>query len=212
MYVVFWQTIIDYGEAWEKAWKDHVDHWTSPCKEGVENCLESSRLVSIIITMTRDRHNTKYHAWSDIHLTACQCNSSHPWESGGKVVYLTNSATDDISTQTEYLGFSHDDDGFDYPYLSMLNPRPCKIVQSHLESDTFDVVYFFQPFQVPDQYKNGTTRILVHYEGLPSLDLRFLNKPLKGDLNDPRAFRHEIHIPDAAFPPLWKDLQSSDST
>jgi hypothetical protein len=206
------QIFIDYGEAWEEAWKDHVEHWTSPCLDGIEfgDCLESSRLVSF--TMKQDRHNTQYHTWSDVHLTACQCNSSHPWESGGKVIFLTNSPTDDTNTPMEYLGFSYDDEGFDYPYLSMLDPRPCKIIQSHPESDTFDVVYFFQPFQVPHGYKNDTTRILVHYESLPSLDLHFFNKPLKGDLNDPSAFRHEIHIPDVSFPSLWKDFdQSSES-
>jgi hypothetical protein len=205
--VCSYQIFIDYGEDWEEAWNDHVEHWTSPCQDAVENCLESSRLVSV--TMNQDRHNPQYHAWSDVHLTACQSNFSHPWESGGKVIYLTNSTTIGESiTLTEFLGFSHNDDGFDYPFLPLSNLRPCKILQSKPEADTFDVVYFFQTFQVPNQYRNDTTtRILVHYEGLPSFDLHFLNKPLKGDLHDPRAFRHEIHIPDESFPPLWKDIK-----
>jgi hypothetical protein len=158
--------------------------------------------------MNQDRHNPLYHGWSDVHLTACQCSSSLPWQTGGKAVYFTNTSTSTNGNQ-EFLGFSYHDDGFDYPYLSLLNPRPCKIVQSHPESDTFDVVYFYQPFQVPKQYRNeSAARTLVYYEGLSSGDLRFLNKPLKGDQHDPRAFRHEIHIPDAAFPELWKDLKS----
>ncbi|KAG7370513.1 SET methyltransferase domain containing protein [Nitzschia inconspicua] len=196
------EIFIDYGESWENAWKNHVKNWSSPCKESADDCFESSRLVSL--SMNENRHDILYHRWSDVHLTACRSDTVHPWESGGKVVYLTNSTDGGVN---EYLGFSYEDDGFAYPYLatSLSNPSPCKILQSNPQSDTFDVVYFFSQSQVPFQYRKVNTRTIVHFDGLPSADLVFVNKPLKADLHHPHAFRHEIHIPDSVFPSLWKN-------
>jgi len=204
------QIFIDYGEEWEKAWNDHVKNWRSPCKDvPISDCLQSSQLVNI--EMNRDRHNKKYHSWSDVHLSACQVNSTHPWEEG-EVVYLTNSSEskyDDPDIKYDFLGFTYQDDGFDYPYLALLNPRPCKVLESYSGDDTLDVVIFFQPFQVPLDYQNPEVpdaRVIVRYNGLPGQDFRFINKPLKADWHDPNAFRHEIHIPDESFPKLWRDL------
>jgi hypothetical protein len=178
-------------------------------------CFESSRLVDI--EMNRDRHNPKYHAWSDLHLSACQSNASHPWEQG-EVAYLVDSeltekfGSDDSTIHKEFLGFTANDNGFEFPYLSLLNPRPCKILHSNDESDTFDVVYFFQPYQIPLKHRNShapDARAVVRFKGLPAHDLRFINKPLKGDSHWPGAFRHEIAIPDSEFPVLWRDLQKA---
>jgi hypothetical protein len=206
------EIFIDYGEEWEKAWNSHVQNWKTPCKDvPISDCLESSQMVAI--TMNEDRHNPKYHQWSDVHLSACKANDTVPWITG-TLVFLTDFSDalhDDPSIKQEYLGFKADDDGFNYSYLSHLNPRPCKILKTDKEKDTAEVVYFLQPHQIPEKYRNQKVpdaRAVVHYEGLASKDYRFINKPLKADWHDPNAFRHEIHIPDEHFPLLWRDLAS----
>ncbi|KAL3894422.1 MAG: hypothetical protein SGARI_007747, partial [Bacillariaceae sp.] len=114
------EIFIDYGEAWEQAWRKHVEEWKTPCDySSGEMCLQSSRLVDI--EMNRDRHNPKWHAWSDVHLSACQVNATHPFQNGGEIAYLVddfNEMTEfDPSIKTEFHGFTANDDGFDYPYL-----------------------------------------------------------------------------------------------
>lgn len=185
-----------------------MKNWKSPCTKDYDNCFESSQLIKI--TMNEDKHNPLYHSWSDVHLTACAYNGYHPWEDGGNVVHLSNWSKDDDGIH-EHLGFTFNDEGFNYPKLPS-SPIPCKVLQSHPDSDTFDVLYFFLKSQVPTNHQtekhrqNGDFRTIVQFDGLPAQGLFFLNKPLTGDQHDPHAFRHEIHIPDSAFPPLWKDM------
>ena len=209
------EIFIDYGQDWDLAWNTHIEQWKSPC-EGIpiKDCEEYSSF-EIATAMNHDKHNEMYHRWSDVHLTTCATNKTMPWD-GGELVFLVGNISEaknvlsDPQIQEEFLGFNNQDDGFGFRHLSLSLPNtPCKIVDSDKVRNTFDVVFFIQPDQIPDRYRNGNVpdaRALVRYDGLAADGVRFLNKPLKADWHDPKAFRHEIHIPGDVFPPLWKDL------
>jgi hypothetical protein len=163
-------------------------------------------------TMNSDPHNTKYHTWSDTHLSTCQVNSTHPWNRG-EIAYLRNTSNtlhvsiSDALVKDEFLGYTYNDEGFDYPYLAFGNPRPCKVLSSNPKKNTFDVAIFFLPHQIPQEYRKEDLRGVVCVFGLPRNDIQYMTKPLKWDWHDPMAFRHEIHFPDDKFPNLWRDLE-----
>jgi hypothetical protein len=207
------EVLIDYGVEWEKAWNDHVKKWKTPCKKGkMADCYESSKFI--METMNSDKHNPKYRKWTDTHLGTCQVNSTFPWTTG-EIMFLKNTSNpvhlgihNDPKVQKEYLGYTFENEGFDYPYLALGNPRPCKVITSDPGNDTLDVVMFFHTHQIPSEYRrHENLRAVVRVKDLPSGDFRYLTKPLKWDWHSPKAFRHEIHFPDDVFPKLWRDLE-----
>jgi hypothetical protein len=240
------EVFIDYGEAWEKSWKNHLDNWKSPCGSiPIENCTESGYFVEF--EMANDPHNNRYHQWTDSHLTVCRESEEVPWNSDHKLLFLSNDGdvwTDSGTIQDKHvldLNYSYSSEGFQFPFLSSDFVRPCQILKTNVTANTFDVVYFLHSWQIPvsrrisnlsygtssdetlgeialelAKLKTGSstgaldaaspTRALVYMNGLHREHIGFLSKPLSADCHDPRAFRHEIHIPDHSFPELWKDL------
>lgn len=214
------EILIDYGESWQKAWEDHVKNWISPCAgmagatksrwlggggSDYDNCVNST--FQVVHEMNQDIHNPKYHNWSAVHLTECTANVTVPWQTG-KFVYIVESISasleNDTTVQSEFMGLTFHDERFDLSEVADV----CEIITSHRQQDKVDVLYFYVPRRVPEQYKHPKlpdARVVVKFEGLDVWDVRHKQKPLTWDWHDPQAFRHEIHIPDDSFPQLWKD-------
>jgi hypothetical protein len=223
------EIMIDYGPSWQRAWEDHIQNWTSPCTgmtaqsssswfgksggggggTGLSNCVNSS--YQVVHEMNQDIHNPKYHKWSNVHMTECTANITVPWENG-KFVYLVPripaSLKLDPTVQIEFMGMTFHDERFDYSRQHEV----CEIITSHRQKDTVDVLYFYLPEHVPEKYEHPKlpdARVVVKFDGLDAkVDVKHRHKPLTWDWHDPQAFRHEIHIPDASFPELWKDRLS----
>lgn len=217
------EIFIDYGEKWQQAWDRHVAKWKSPCKTtgGTDqsDCFESSYMVTE--EMNDDIHNPKYFRWSKVHMTVCRADDTVPWDTG-QIVYLVEerpSSTkllEDQRVRETFMEASFYDEGFDYPHHALSDGyvQPCEILQSHPETGTLDVLYFFGASDdVPSEHTHPDlpdARVVVKYARLAAHHVQHIHKPLTADWHDPQAFRHEIHIPDDNFPELWKDLLEDD--
>ena len=151
------EVFIDYGHEWEHAWQDHVDNWKSPCgSTPVESCTKSGYFIQF--EMGKDPHNTRYHTWSNDHLTVCQANDEIPWNKFDDLIFLTldgggttgSTTTSDTEVHDfDQKEFTFDSEGFQYPFLSDETAIPCQILKSDPMANTFDVVYFLHSWQIP---------------------------------------------------------------
>ena len=209
------EIFLDYGEEWEEAWNKHVSEWSSPCGYfSGTSCFESSMLVDRM--MNADKFNSLYHDWSEHHYSSCQVASAtlNKMVTEGKAVVLTKEvpksfdAAMDTRIKQQYEGITAEDPGFKLPANG--NYRPCKILANRPGVREFDVlVYLGDPGHFAGklpQAKGG--KVLLKVEKLSADNLRFVSKPLKADMFYPKAFRHEIIMPDESFPELWRDLES----
>jgi hypothetical protein len=190
------------GQEWEDAWDTYLREWLSPCGSSWVLCTGSSNFVA---RMNLDKFNQAYHEWSDDHFVACTVEASI-FEDVTNYIFLTETAPTDffdamnLQLTESYEGIGHDHEGFalarfmrDQPY------QPCLILSASRPSNEFSVLRL----SLLSQRQRG----LLKVEKLPAKGLRFLERPLKSDIFHPKAFRHEILIPDESFPALWRDLE-----
>jgi hypothetical protein len=192
------EILIDYGEEWENAWKNHVKNFRSPCK----GTMRYSSLA--VYKMNFDKFNTDYHKWSNQHFTVCQ-NRWLKQDNNITFIYLAEESSEILVNgmllpiETSYKGISWNDEGFELIQDEPLR-IPCKIVSSSLHLRVFDVVSF-HPLQSVQEQKN--VRQLHLHSRIPPDEVDFINKPFSGDMHLPGAFRHPIQIPDDIFPLHW---------
>jgi hypothetical protein len=73
-----------------------------------------------------------------------------------------------------------------------------------ISGDTYTVTIHQSDFYDPTPWSNNELpRILYNY---PREAIRYFVRPYASDQHLPNAFRHSIGIPDAIFPPQWKNL------
>ena len=204
------EIFLDYGKDWEDAWDKYIEQWKSPCGGLFSGaCFASSMAIR---EMNIDKFNKAYHEWSENHYTACQITQSEVQKHGSEFVFLVKEKLDpaaDDSIKESYKGITYDDEGFKItPHQHLhLQYFPCKIMASRYYREEFDVLALVNPRFVPvKSLKVKHSKVLIKLNNLPPKDVIFVPRPLKGDMNDPKAFRHEIELPDEVFPDLWKDL------
>ena len=156
--------------------------------------------------MNQDKYNSAYHPWTDDHFTICRVEKPVP-ETSQDFITLVESAPSDfferMKSQESYEGIGYSHEGFAlFKFVVDLRSQPCVIVSSSKSRDSFSVL----AFTLSSTGKRGLMKI----EDLQSKHLQFRMKPFKSDMYYPQAFRHEISIPDEAFPSLWKDLEDND--
>jgi hypothetical protein len=132
----------------------------------------------------------------------------------GKVTYITKPGEEEQRQASALLPLDKDtinfhDEAFGLPKDKFQrNAKPCKILANHgKDANTFDVVYFLDNYELSERHKATGARVVIQLKDLDAQYVQFLSRPGKSDMHSPSAFRHEIAIPDEAFPSLWKDLE-----
>jgi hypothetical protein len=107
------------------------------------------------VEFEKDPHNSRYHQWTDSHLTVCRESEELPWNSAHKLLFLSNDGdvwTDSGTIQDKHvldLNYSYSSESFQFPFLSSDFVRPCQILKTNVTANTFDVVYFLHSWQIP---------------------------------------------------------------
>ena len=210
------EILIDYGEEWENAWLSHVKNYESPCSMKGKSCLNSSRAVDL---MNEDKFNTQFHDWGDTYFTVCS-STSKPSDTKSIITLIPTDTKesdngdfkgDSENAETYSYKYSFHDIYYDHPGFELAGATidswyPCMILDKNDQQRTFNVVYF--TYEEPLEYPKGG--VLRKAKSLGQDDIRFINRPYFSDMHWNGAFRHEMKIPEAIFPSLWKDLTSEE--
>jgi len=147
--------------------------------------------------MNQDKFNGKYHAWSEDHLTYCTIPRDQELDKTVRTVVLNRGDS--------YMGVSWDHDGFQvdsYRDNSGDLVFPCVVIDVDTANSTVEVVLFDK------DSSNESSSLLRHRENFSGGWVSYRPRQFKGDTMSGLAFRHEIEIPDDAFPEHWKDLET----
>ena len=165
--------------------------------------------------MNHDKFNRKYHKWTRTHLTTCHYNPQLVAEKGEEFL-LDDEIPKDFyqavnpNRKLSYEGIEYGHEGFTAVpgSFSVDNEnyygKPCKVLDSSEEAQTFDVIYFIGESMGS---RDSSTRTLVRLKDMPADHLQFHIRPFQSDMMRAGAFRHEIAFPEESFPPLWEDLE-----
>jgi hypothetical protein len=145
--------------------------------------------------MNEDKYNSSLWTWGTDHMTVCKQDGS-ALSSTVVISEDTSFATSgdsNVVTTDNYQGITVGDDGFKYSSFDDIR-MPCKIRGMNQEKKTFEAILFL----------DHLSSIEIHRK-MPDSNVYFIPKPYKSDMHLPRAFRHEIKIPDEIFPRHWMD-------
>lgn len=200
------EIFIDYGLEWQEAWDSHVQNWKSPCTTSSSSSSEQRLSSYQISQMNLDKTNTDYHTWSDDHFTVCTRSTNLTKADNKEVIYIVkegkegteeSSAGETHTKVSNYRGITVNDEGFRYSQPNLDRQIPCKIITTTADDST-EIILFY-----------GHSMAIEVYKGIKitqSSEITYLPKPFHSDMHHPRAFRHEIMIPDDIFPKQWMDL------
>jgi hypothetical protein len=213
------EVYMDYGEAWEDAWENHVANYKPPPplmtadgkteepfvtakeaneKEGPLELLVSNNLREIpghpyLFTGCQYKTGSDFVTNKDNDGTWDQPNSKWKKLSDARILKLY---ADDGSF---YEG--------GYSYHGDRTYWPCSILRKEANDDSY-VVRIHQ-HKRHDQQKwdeNDLPKLLTNY---PRESIHYFVKPYASDQNLPGVFRHAIGIRDEIFPTQWKNLKKS---
>jgi hypothetical protein len=174
------EMFLDYGDAWEQAWNNHVRSWSPSPGEAVYSAAE----------------------WNDLQepLRIQEEQQSLPYPSNLQIrchVHLR-----DHDWQRRNLGWARSgDDRFDD--VATFYGLPCVVRDRNDKDDTYVVELSQDRFtflQLPSDFHINPTR-----SGVPRDALFFADKPWTTDIHLISAFRHEIQLPERMMPDSWRN-------
>ena len=196
------EVFIDYGTEWEKAWFEHVRNYGS-------RCSKDEAAASAIFAMNQDKLNPAHFHWTSNHFSICQLvnvNGNPNFEDIYILAKGESRPNGAVHFEHEYRGITFDHEGFDLAVLEPLR-SPCIFLETSKPDNTFLAAIFESP------NTEGLTETIrkIRVGWLTTDEVDFLPKPWKSDMHSPRAFRHEIKIPDSVFPEHWMDLNNKNN-
>lgn len=179
---------IDYGEAWAKAWENHVKRWKAPT---------ASPYVSA---------DKWFHLHDDGIVKTVEELQNNPYPDNLQTIcYYDNDAhllRVDEENHTVYTRWQDEEDE-ESPHECL---RPCKILERYPDADDGELLYkaemlnFEGASRLPFCLLEGGRHISrdLTYDGILLVD-----KAYSSDMFLEQAFRHEIGVPKDFFPRRW---------
>lgn len=185
------EVLLDYGDAWERAWQKHAEDWNI---EGAENYVSSYMMNAEAIT---NALRTEYEQLStpypgNINL---ECDS-RIWRRINQTLFHTTNAIDITKP-----------DNFEYWTCDLLRHRV-------VNGTTLYTVVVTRPKdrkkkKTPPKTGEPPPEPFVKLIDIPRMAIRFTDRPYTSDMFLKQAFRHPIGIPDQLFPPAWMNFSPS---
>jgi hypothetical protein len=205
---------MDYGEAWEDAWEQHVRDWKpSSDQDSVHHSVTRLNLeMDEDILVMGDLRSYVPPRVDDMY-TVCR----YARRLRTRRTDATRSAFEDdvddwdtLSDEEILKTFGSDGSRFSVPYPTLW---PCSVISKDTRPDhhnddgsasTTYTVRIFQSdvYRSADWSKRGVPYILYNY---PRESIRYVTTPYHSDQHLPNAFRHAIEIRDEILPEQWKN-------
>ena len=188
------EVFLDYGEAWEEDWKDHVDAWLPPHPE--DNYVSIKDLNDDLenhLRLKDDLENDPYPVNAQL---ACIY-----WADDDEEIDDSSDLQDDRDWKND--GSKYNTQNSDYKYYGIL--VGCDVLEMNVTEDSAIsiTVEIYSKDGMSLWAANEKQRILTDY---PVESIVFVPMKYSSDQHITGAFRSYIRIPDAIFPDHWKDM------
>jgi hypothetical protein len=175
------ELFLDYGDSWDKAWKDHVKNWRPP--EDATIAADWNKAFADPVRTKEEELTNPYPGSIDL-----RCH-----------VDLLKNETEWTKEWSRYGGHPQDE------YLEVYG-LPCEILERSADNSTYNVAVGTDAFTflpIPQSQFNADGK-LIRYN-VPRKAIFFLDAPHKSDLYLKNAFRFTVQLPDEMVPDLWRD-------
>jgi SET domain len=207
------ELFMDYGDAWETAWWEHVQRWNKYNPQSPSEQWSSSYQSAAQFNAQLLRDNEPLLTQEEQVLAPYPSN-------------LLVGCHSELEHQPERLDYYLDtfginkweedwEEGPAFDWLQSSVALTCTIVNrwksnvTSSDADKNSIVWYYDVELTLEVEENNTMKYdKVWRRGVPRRAISFDNAPYTTDLHLKHAFRHEIEIPKVLFPPAWKDLPS----
>ena len=173
------ELFLDYGDKWDKAWKDHIESWRPP--------LDGS---------TASDWNQAYR-----HLRTKEEEMHNPYPSSIDV----RCHVDLLKHEAEWTGQWSRYGGHPDEYLDVYG-LPCEILERSPDNSSYKVAIATDSFTflpVPNSKFKSDGKLICH--NVPRKAIFFLDAPHKSDLFLENPFRFSVQVPDEMLPQAWRN-------
>eukprot|EP00970_Alexandrium_tamarense_P013789 scaffold3686_cov193-Alexandrium_tamarense.AAC.17 len=206
------EVLINYGDEWQRAWDEHVKAWEPSTPDLDHNNLtywtKSSKISGGDAEFKRAE---VFNADHDVPIktTKEQATDPYPYNVETHCYIDPEIGIGPYSYAPQTTPFIRRE-WKDQDWLNKTLVK-CNVTERHHvmcdeeEDEYHNYVYTVQLMATKRQ---GKLRITERYElfDTPSEAIRFVNKRYTSDMFLKKAFRHEMHLPDAIFPRSWMNL------
>jgi hypothetical protein len=228
------EVTIDYGEEWEKAWKEFVASWTPPPRQASADTTwitateANAKPLGPIMDdfVSHDLRHVRQHEYL---FTGCQY---HPDEEDLKMAYRIPAGGNATKTESneralvDWMDMSDEDilaryatDGSRFLYHGTgysthldSSHYPCAILLPENSTDndkTYTVRILASPYKKEAQpwEKADVPRILTNYS---RNSIHYFVRPQQSDQHLPGVFRHPMGFRKDQFPEQWKNIKHTN--
>jgi hypothetical protein len=180
------ELFLDYGDAWERAWQEHVEDWNPPNEwtEYVSADAWNRQLEPTVLLRSEVEQQ------------------SNPYPSNLEIRCHSNMVMDKY-WRTKPLSWDHAG-----PAKEGTAPEyghPCRITHGHA-NNTYNVeVSVITDLATGNEVKYVRNRV-------PRGGIAFFDRPHTTDMHLSMAFRHHIELPSRMLPEAWKNLELEESS
>jgi hypothetical protein len=179
---------LDYGQEWAEAWEVHMSSWSE--RDGMYTSASDYTLT--VGDILRTQLEQKENPYPDSLRVMCFYDE-HLRKN--KAREGLNEVWDDDSANTCI--------------------RPCIILERHYKTtDSALYTVKLSPTDNNDVYEHCELNTEIIVSDVPRHAIRILDRPYTADMFLPKAFRHEIGVPDGFYPETWmkKKLRRQPNT
>lgn len=201
------EILLDYGEAWQQAWEEHVQEYHEALEEGDMD----SNYISAEAYVQRHKEQKGDNLSPLIRTSTEQARDPYPKNINLYCFYAQQVFMEDPETELDDDQFIDDGsaayiDWHDDDFHSCF--RPCRILErthdeekgNHAdETYTVELSLIHNPM-ILSRCLIRQDMIVTH---VPASAVRLVDKPYTTDTLLPQAFRHEIAVPSDFYPPSW---------
>jgi hypothetical protein len=193
------EILLDYGEDWATAWKEHVSKWKKATKKSAFS--KSAMTLNEVHhgvgkpPLPFPFHGDEANGSSNVEL---KCHLLYDDE---KIERIRNK---DGSRTKVYPWIPHSVGG-ENRLKSNIAVRSVTLVGCDIMDRLGDEQSGYKYVVRPHTEEKGM-KILV--KNVPHYAIRYVDKPYTNPQHEPTSFRHPIRFPDEIFPSVWKDLAS----
>lgn len=179
------EVLLDYGDAWEKAWQLHVQNWNI---EGGEDYVSAYMLNQENATNFRTEYQQLEEPYPGNVNIECDSNI---WKRINQTLFETT------HTIVELDELDHDT----WWICDILRHR-------EVNGTTLYTVVVTRPQDEKKKKKDGDKEKEKHLKltDIPAMAIRFTDRPYTSDMFLEQAFRHSIMIPNELFPDQWMNF------
>jgi hypothetical protein len=181
------EILLDYGDAWEKAWQEHAKNWKP---EGADEYVSAFMLNKVAESV---KFRTEFEQMKDPYPgnVNIECDSDF-WKRANQTLFET----------THIINITDPDD---HQFWN------CDILRHReVNGTTLYTVVVERPEDDKKKKKNKKKEDQVDkyimMKDIPAPAIRFTDRPYTSDMFLEEAFRHAIMIPDEIFPVQWMNF------